>query len=50
MYSLLLRIGSIRSLFKRAGGGNRTRYLLITSQLLYQVSYTSKPPPTMGCE
>src|SRR5262245_44659032 len=31
--------------FQRAGGGNRTRYLLITSQLLYQVSYASSRPP-----
>ena len=37
-----------------AGGGNRTRCLLITSQLLYQVSYASmgrqQAPACEGCE
>src|SRR5690349_3535370 len=31
-----------RFVFQRAGDGNRTHYLLITSQLLYQVSYASE--------
>ena len=28
--------------FQRAGDGNRTHYLLLTRQLLYQVSYASE--------
>ena len=29
-------------IFQRAGDGNRTHYLLLTRQLLYQVSYASE--------
>jgi hypothetical protein len=31
-----------------AGGGTRTRDLLITNQLLYQLSYTGKAPKLHG--
>ncbi len=37
------KIGMERSPFRRgAGNGTRTRGLLITNELLYQLSYTSK--------
>ena len=39
--SHVLGINKSLSLFRGAGDGTRTRDLLITNQLLYQLSYTS---------